>query len=135
MNLGFIGRKIKQLSNGFARMVGVRTHAMGCLIFDQYGIAPEFNMLQAAKSTRNAVTEFSDNEPSEPVAENPVCKVAPELPLLVGEGLQVVGLQFKHEPGLQVVAASSLAVGKIPPHQLVIRFREYITNEDVRKRR
>jgi len=115
---------------------------MGCLIFDQYGIAPEFNMLQAAKSTRNAVTEFSDNEPSEPVAENPVCKVAPELPLLVGEGLQVVGLQFKHEPGLQVVAASSLAVGnqqcrigKIPPHQLVIRFREYITNEDVRKRR
>ena len=115
---------------------------MGCLIFDQYGIAPEFNMLQAAKSTRNAVTEFSDNEPSEPVAENPVCKVAPELSLLVREGLQVVGLQFKHEPGLQVVAASSLAVGnqqrwtgKIPPHQLVIRFREYITNEDVRKRR
>ena len=65
---------------------------MGCLIFDQYGIAPEFKMLHAAKSTRNAVTEFCDNEPSEPVAENPVCKVAPELSLLVREGLQVSGI-------------------------------------------
>jgi hypothetical protein len=45
MNLGYIARKIKQQCNSLSRMVSVRAHAVGCLILDQYGITPEFNIL------------------------------------------------------------------------------------------